>query len=139
MPVADIDKPGGTVGRAFIWGATLEASYRSAYLDKSFTDQRLDEWVRERIFASLLCVPVYDSKQWVPVGVCCLHSNQRIPFWSDLTALEMDELENALQGIFVKALRIRGRKGSPCMHARHPEGVETSTSDELPSEPPLVN
>ncbi|WNG38702.1 SIR2 family protein [Archangium violaceum] len=139
MRVTDIDKPGGSVSRAFIWGATLEDSYQGSSVDKSCAAQWMDEWARERIFASLLCVPVYDSKQWVPVGVCCLYSNQRIPFWSELTALEMDELKNALQSIFARALRIRGRKGSPCMHARHPEGAEASTPDEPPWDPLLVN
>lgn len=104
LSVASLEEAQGASGRAFLLGATIEASGRSPRIHANFTEQMLDAWTRDQTFASLVCVPIYDSVNWVPIGVVYLTSNRQSPFWADLDPQDYDALETLLRNTFTEVL-----------------------------------
>ncbi|HYO71345.1 MAG TPA: hypothetical protein VEU33_35230, partial [Archangium sp.] len=101
---ASLEEAQGASGRAFLLGATIETSRRSPRVHANFTAPMLDAWTRDQAFSSLVCVPIYDSAGWVPIGVVYLTSNRQNPFWKDLESQEYDALETLLRNTFTEVL-----------------------------------
>jgi len=55
---------------------------------------------------TLLCVPIYDSAQWVPLGVAVLASNRATPFWAGLKHPEAAGLHRSLRAMFAALLGV---------------------------------
>lgn len=106
--VASLDEPEGVIGRAYVWGCEVEASREQILADPSVQGAESAKWTRERNFASLLCVPVIDSRDWLPVGVMLIASNKREAFWKALDALAYDELRTALRSFFQSLFQYDG-------------------------------
>ncbi len=106
LSVADRSRPQGAAGRAYLRGTTVEGDRSNPHIDANFTGEMRREWQRESTFSSILCVPVYDSPQWVPVGVMYLTSNRRVPFWKGLDARDYDDLQTIVRAAFGRALEL---------------------------------
>ncbi|HZH15691.1 MAG TPA: SIR2 family protein [Archangium sp.] len=104
LSVASLEKAQGASGHAFLLGATIEASRRSPRVHANFTAPMLETWTRDQTFSSLVCVPIYDSVNWVPIGVVYLTSNRQSPFWTDLDPQDYDALETLLRNTFTEVL-----------------------------------
>lgn len=100
LSVASIRAAQGVAGRAFVLGATAEGTRGSELIDFGFTPRMRDEWNALRTTASVLCVPVFDSPQWLPVGVMYLTSNRSTPFWSTLPSKDFELLERSMRTLF---------------------------------------
>lgn len=95
----------GAAGYAFAYGLVIEATKESSFLDANFTPAMHDVWGPARSFRSLLCIPVLDSSEWVPIGVIFLSSNQPDAFWTKLPRDEYRDLQATLRSTFRAALR----------------------------------
>ncbi|WNG21265.1 SIR2 family protein [Cystobacter fuscus] len=105
LSVASLEQAQGVSGRAFLRGVTLEAS-SSPRLHDNFTEPMLETWTNDQLFSSMLCVPIYDSVDWVPIGVIYLTSNRPSPFWAELdSSQDYDTLETLLRNTFTEVLR----------------------------------
>jgi hypothetical protein len=104
LSVASLERAQGASGRAFLLGATIETSRRSSQVYANFTAPMVDVWTSEQTFSSLVCVPIYDSVKWVPIGVVYLTSNRQSPFWTDLDPQDYDTLETLLRNTFTEVL-----------------------------------
>jgi hypothetical protein len=96
--VTSVEGAQGAAGYAFVTGALIEARHSSSELNRKFSDEMVDDWDGGRTFSSLLCVPVYGSAEWVPLGVGFLSSNRREPFWAGFStdrSLTMNSLIRA--------------------------------------------
>lgn len=96
LNVADLTKPQGAAGRCFLTGAPFEAQIGMG-LDLNFSREMSRDWNSERTFSSVLCVPIFDGPEWVPMGVAFVTSNSVTPFWSNVGNRKPDYL--ALQGL----------------------------------------
>jgi hypothetical protein len=104
LSVASLEKAQGASGRAFLLGASIETSRRGPQGHRNFTAEMMESWTREQSFSSLVCVPIYDSKDWVPIGVSYLTSNQQQPFWASLDPQDYDDLVTLLRNTFTEVL-----------------------------------
>jgi hypothetical protein len=105
LDVSDIERPQGVAGLAFVRGGTITSTSDASLIDLNFTTQMRKNWRAEERFQTLLCVPVYHSRSWVPVGVMYLTSASREPFWARLNANEHALLEQYLRTLFQTCLR----------------------------------
>lgn len=104
LSVASLEKAQGASGRAFLLGANIEASRRSPQVHRNFTAEMKESWTRDQSFSSLVCVPIYDSRDWVPIGVSYLTSNRQQPFWASLDPQDYDDLVTLLRNTFTEVL-----------------------------------
>jgi hypothetical protein len=95
----------GAAGYAFAYGLVIEATKESSFLDANFTATMHQAWGPARSFRSLLCIPVLDSSEWVPIGVIFLSSNQPEAFWTKLPRDEYRDLQTTMRSTFRAALR----------------------------------
>jgi len=107
LNVGDIARPEGAAGSAFISGATVEGVRGKPRnnIDLNFTRAKKAQWSQEQGFRGLLCVPVFDSIDWVPIGVVYLTSSRRSPFWIELSPQDYDGLQTGLRNIYRGVLR----------------------------------
>ena len=83
LDVSSWENPEGASGHAMLTGTIVQAG-SPAWWYRHFDTDKIEKWDEERTFSSLLAVPVYDSKQWVPIGVISLTSIRKNPFWEHL-------------------------------------------------------
>jgi len=95
----------GAAGHSYAYGVLVEAQKDSPFLDAGFTERMRETWGPARSFRSLLCIPIADAQDWVPIGVIYLSSNQPEPFWSRLPRDEYLDLQCTLRSTFRSALR----------------------------------
>ncbi len=101
LRVDDLDRPEGASGYSFVTGVDTEVTRDAARLYLNFGDaEKREKWESLRDFSSLLCIPIYGSAQWVPLGVMYLTSNQPTPFWSRLDTEDHEQLRVALRSCF---------------------------------------
>ncbi|ATB43922.1 hypothetical protein CYFUS_009403 [Cystobacter fuscus] len=104
LSVASMEKAQGASGFTFLRGVTLEAS-RDPRLHANFTAPMLESWTHDQIFSSMVCVPIYDSANWIPIGVIYLTSNRLKPFWAGLDTEDYEQLETLLRNTFTEVLK----------------------------------
>lgn len=97
--MSDWNQPQGASGHAFLTGTVVNAG-SDAWWYRNFDDDEINKWDEERTFSSLLAVPIYDSSKWVPIGVACLTSIRKSPFWDHLTSEEKLDLYSFLRATF---------------------------------------
>jgi hypothetical protein len=107
LQIGRLEHSQGASGRAFVLGATVQASRRDKLLDENFTGEMRSGWSRGRTFSSLFTVPAFGSRQWVPIGVTYLASNRLQPFWASLSPEDRDALARLLRSVFDSVLRLR--------------------------------
>lgn len=100
LEVDSLDEAQGAAGYAFVTGAVTEAREGSRALHRNFEPAMRDDWGGGGAFASLMCVPVYGSEDWVPLGVGFLSSNRRRPFWTELPADRAIDLQTLIRASF---------------------------------------
>jgi SIR2-like domain len=101
LRVDDLGHPEGATGYSFATGVVAEVLRDSGRLYSNFRDPaKQEQWEAKREFSSLLCVPVYGSRRWAPLGVMYLTSNQPTPFWARLTAEDQEQLQIGLRSCF---------------------------------------
>jgi hypothetical protein len=91
LDVSSLSTPQGAAGYAFLHGTVVEAPRNSPQLNANFTQTMIAEWSKDRPFASLQCIPVYDSAEWVPIGVVYFSSTAAEPFWARLGVCRTNE------------------------------------------------
>jgi hypothetical protein len=73
--------PQGVAGLAFVQGLQLEVLNRGPGYNYNFDEAMNKEW-SDTFWHSILAVPVLDSRDFVPVAVVCVTSNEtKQPFW----------------------------------------------------------
>lgn len=75
----------GGAGYSFTTGAVVEVLCSSPELNRNFDNEMDRSWDSGRTFSSLLCVPIYGSPTWLPLGVGFLSSNRKQPFWAGIS------------------------------------------------------
>jgi hypothetical protein len=80
----------GAAGVAFAVGNNRQVLHGEPGLDVGFDQNMKDEWSSAgehyRDWRSVLCVPLLDSPDWLPIGVVTLTSNMVQPFWTHLAS-----------------------------------------------------
>lgn len=94
----------GAAGYSFVSGSLVEALHSSPHINRNFTDDMRSRWDSGRTFSSLLCVPIYGSRDWVPLGVGFLSSTHKDPFWNGLSANERIQLYALVRATFRELL-----------------------------------
>lgn len=101
LRVDDLRHPEGATGYSFATGVVTEVLRDSGRLYSNFKDRgKREQWEAKRDFSSLLCIPVYGSPKWAPLGVMYLTSNQTAPFWARLAAEDQEQLQIGLRSCF---------------------------------------
>ena len=107
LDVRRLHAPQGAAGHAFLTGTVVDARSGSARLDQNFSAEMRVAWSGSRTFQSLLCVPVFGSERWVPLGVAFVSSNRRVPFWAGLEGDESLNLQGLMRSMFSALLGLR--------------------------------
>ncbi len=94
----------GAAGYAFTTGAEVEVLQSSEELNRNFDNDMMASWDDGRTFSALLCVPIYGSPLWLPLGVGFLSSNRRKPFWCSISESDTLELYRQIRTIFRELL-----------------------------------
>ncbi len=89
----------GASGFAFVSGTTLDVKTEEWFFH-NFSEEKRDEWEKQRVYSSILSIPVYDDARWVPIGVGCIASIRKEPFWSRLDEPELKNLESFVRATF---------------------------------------
>ncbi|MCI0731877.1 MAG: SIR2 family protein [Chloroflexi bacterium] len=89
----------GASGFAYLSGTLVDARNKKWFYHR-FTPEQAAYWDSERVFSSLLVVPIYDSPEWVPVGVASVTSTYSQPFWTQLSPEELLNLARLLRSTF---------------------------------------
>lgn len=104
LRVATVEDAQGAAGYSFTTGAEVEALHSSPELNLNFDEEMLQSWDDGRTFSALLCVPVYGSSTWLPLGVGFLSSNKKQPFWGSISESDTLELYREIRTIFRELL-----------------------------------
>lgn len=96
LDVSSWSKVQGASGFSLLSGTALDASNESKWIYHNFEESQLYHWDKERVYSSLLAIPVYDSPEWVPVAVISITSTKRHPFWQ---RLDQDEQRNLFRSL----------------------------------------
>jgi hypothetical protein len=104
LEVSSVAEAQGAAGYAFVTGALTEARHSSTELNRNFDEAMHRDWDGGRTFSSLLCVPIYGSTDWVPLGVGFLSSNRREPFWSGFSPDRSINLNSLVRASFRELL-----------------------------------
>lgn len=107
LNVGDIEQPQGAAGFAYVWGAEVEAKRGSAFMDANFTSEMRAEWGKGRVFSSVLCIPILDVGDSIPIGVACVCSNRTDPFWASLAGDDRLELAFCLRQLYTDLLKYK--------------------------------
>lgn len=104
LAVDSVEDAQGAAGYAFVTGAVTEARHSSAELNREFDKEMREDWDGGRTFSSLLCVPIYGSEDWVPLGVGFVSSNRRNPFWAGFSSNRSLDLNTLIRASFRELL-----------------------------------
>lgn len=104
LEIANLETPQGAAGYCYVRGAVVNARRDSPQINRFFSSEMRKSWNHRRTFSSLLCIPVFDTAAWVPVGVIYLTSSLDNPFWAGLGSAERLNLSRALRSTFRNVL-----------------------------------
>jgi hypothetical protein len=104
LDVSSVADAQGAAGYSFVTGSLVEALHSSSHINREFTDEMQQQWDSGRTFSSLLCVPIYGSRDWVPLGVGFMSSTRKQPFWNGLSANERLQLYSLIRANFRELL-----------------------------------
>ena len=107
LEIANLETPQGAAGYCYVRGAVVNARRDSPQINRFFSSEMRKSWNHRRTFSSLLCVPVFDTSAWVPVGVVCLTSSLNSPFWAGLASNERLNLSRVLRSTFRNLLEYK--------------------------------
>lgn len=78
----------GAAGISFVVGNNRQVLHGEPGIDTGFSAEMKESWLSRdspyRDWRSLLCIPILDSEDWLPVAVVTLTSNFSAPFWTEL-------------------------------------------------------
>mgnify|MGYP001469378573 CR=1 FL=1 len=109
LDVSSWSKVQGASGFSLLSGTALDASNESKWFYYNFEETQLNTWDKERVYSSLLAIPVYDSPEWVPVAVISLTSTKKQPFWQ---RLDQDEQRNLFRSLRSTVRNLLGYESS---------------------------
>lgn len=104
LRVATRESAQGVAGYSFATGAVIEALHSSPALNREFDDEMLKSWDDGRTFSALLCIPIYGSPDWLPLGVGFVSSNRKQPFWNEISEADTLTLYREIRTTFRKLL-----------------------------------
>lgn len=81
----DPGRPEGVASVAFLTGNDFEAQDAPAEVDRNFSAEKHALWYARhgyRSWRSVLCLPLMDTPEWLPVAVISVTSNMANPFWA---------------------------------------------------------
>lgn len=107
LNVSSWSKVQGASGFSLLSGTALDASNESKWFYYNFEKTQLDTWDKERVYSSLLAIPVYDSPEWVPLAVISLTSTKKQPFWQRLDQNDQRNLFRSLRSTVRNLLRYK--------------------------------
>lgn len=99
LKVKTIDSAQGATGLAVATGNVVETSDEQT-LFRNFDPEKRSKWQEWSTYSSLMSVPIYDSKDWVPVGAISIASTLREPFWNRIESSEKETLIQNLRSTF---------------------------------------
>lgn len=89
----------GASGFALVSGTVLDVREEEWFF-RNFSPEDQARWEEGQVYSSLFSIPVYDDETWVPIGVACIASIRKEPFWERLTDDEKLNLEGLMRSIF---------------------------------------
>lgn len=99
LEVKTIDSAQGATGLAVATGNVIETSDEQT-LFRNFEPEKRNAWREWSTYSALMSVPIYDSKDWVPVGAISIASTLREPFWKRIESSEKEALIQNLRSTF---------------------------------------
>lgn len=99
LEVRRFDEVEGATGLAIATGNLIDARDSRGFFH-NFSAAKRREWAHQKTYSSLLCVPVYDTHEWMPLGSVCISSIRRQPFWDGLQKREKRDLETMVRSTF---------------------------------------